>query len=75
MTIYVVMTRWNNYDGWGISDPSRREAFTSDEKARQYIYQQTGQDTALEYGHATVYRGTDRGDHTSWYIDKIEVTE
>lgn len=64
--VFIVTKQWVNYDGWGISDPSIEGAFSTKEKAQQFIFDQTGDEKALKYGWS---------DHKSnnWFIREQEL--
>lgn len=68
--IYLVKSRWVDYDGWGKSDPRLRKAFFNKEAAKQYMFEETGDENALKYGQASVGGS---GDHYSWSIEELEV--
>lgn len=72
MTIYQVMKEWTNDDGWGISSPQAVISYQDEQRARQYIYDQTGHQTALDHGYADVHipSGMNR-----WRVAKHEVVE
>lgn len=73
LAIYQVMKEWTNDDGWGIASPSLVITFRDEHKARQYIFDQTKQQTALDYGFADVHLPS--GNMDRWSIRKTEVAD
>lgn len=70
MKVYLVTKQWCNYDGWPISDPSNKGTFDTEEKAKQFIFKETGMKTALDYGYAIV---ESNGSTHRWYISPLTV--
>lgn len=68
MKVFRVTSEWVDYDGWPISGEQQKGIFTSEEKARRFMFEQTGDPNALKYGHAK--KGHDR-----WWCKASEVTE
>jgi len=70
MKVYNVTEQWCNYDGWPIAHRVVMGTFDSEEKARQFIFEQTAQKTALEYGWANVEKN---GSSHRWHIQPLDV--
>ncbi len=68
MKVYEVTSTWVNYDGWPVSGPHTKGTFLDEQKARDFMFRETGQQSAKDYGYATV-------GHDRWGIRTIEVTE
>lgn len=68
MKVYEVTSTWIGWDDYPVSGPHTKGTFTDEQKAKEFMFRETGQKSALDYGHARV--GKD-----AWRIRTIEVTE
>ena len=70
--VYIVTKTWTDDDGLGKSDPQLVAVFLDKQKAHQFIFNETGQQTALDYGHANVRFGHS---YNRWNIREMEISD
>lgn len=68
MTIYIVKVGRVDYDDYPIGESITLKAFKYRANATQFMYGETGQWSALEYGHARIGRKV-------WMIEEVRVED
>lgn len=69
--VYIVYSTWVDYDGWSKSGDHIHRAFLDKEKAKQYMFDETGVESALKYGH--VDGGSNKGHR--WSINEVDLDD
>lgn len=69
MKVYSVEKTWVNWDGWPIASPTIEKTFVTEEKARQYMFEKTKSQSALDYGHVSSFN------NHNWFIITLDVEE
>lgn len=72
MKVYNVTRQWCDYDGWPISAATVEGTFDSEEKAKRFIFEKTGQDAALKHGWADVENHTTQSSYR-WHVRQLDV--
>ena len=72
MKVYTIDRTLADWDGWHIGSSMLIGTFLSEERAREYLYNLTEQDTAWNYGWASVPTGKNS---YQYFIHDSEVIE
>lgn len=64
--VYQVTKTWVDWDGWPVSSATVIGTFSDELKAREFLYNETFEETAWLYGHA--HKG-----HNQYWIHSHEV--